>query len=68
MKKIILPFLCLISFSLLSQNLEWAHRIGGSYEDNCFDMAIDSLDNIYLTGGICNSVNFNLNGGSDIIS
>lgn len=54
--------------SVFSQNLEWSYKFGGSYEDMCYDVEIDSLRSIYLTGGICNSVNFNLQGGSEILT
>ena len=58
----------LINANSNSQILEWGYRLGGSNDDNCHDIEIDNQENIYITGGICNSVNFNLKGGSNIIS
>jgi len=58
-------FLSILSFltsSLsFSQNIDWGFKIGGSYEDRALDIVKDSLGNIYITGGISNSVNFNPN-------
>lgn len=59
--------LLIISFTLSSfynyaQNIEWGFKIGGTYEDNALDITNDSLGNIYLIGGISNTVNANPNG------
>lgn len=49
----------LISSLSFSQTIDWGFKIGGSYEDRALDIVKDSLGNIYITGGISNSVNFN---------
>jgi hypothetical protein len=64
MKQIIYIVFILLTINVNSQSLDWGYKIGGTYEDNCYDIAIDSADNVYLTGGICNTVNFDLHGGS----
>lgn len=65
MRKLLTKFL-MVLFILpvtgFSQTLEWAYKIGGSYQDQALDIVKDSLGNIYLTGGICNSVDFNPHG------
>jgi len=60
--------LFLLPVTGFSQTLEWAYKIGGSYHDQALDMVKDSLGNIYLTGGICNSVDFNPNGAPYMVN
>ncbi|MEI7661485.1 MAG: T9SS type A sorting domain-containing protein [Bacteroidota bacterium] len=58
-------FLLLFNFispGCFPQLLDWAFKTGGTYIDECYDLANDNAGNIYLTGGFCNSVNFNPNG------
>jgi hypothetical protein len=63
MKKIIyILIISLCPLISLAQNLEWALKVGGSYDDECRDVTHDEDGNIYLTGGFCNSVNFNPHG------
>lgn len=65
MKYLVYTFLMMIfTVPTFSQDLNWAHRIGGTGDDRCFDLTHDSAGNIYITGGFCNSVNFNPNGTS----
>jgi len=52
----------LISLTSYPQLLNWAYKIGGNYSDECYDLAKDDEGNIYITGGFCNSVNFNPKG------
>jgi len=66
--KIFLLSLFLLPFTSFSQTLEWAYKIGGSYHDQTLDIVKDSLGNIYLTGGICNTVNFNPNGAPYMVN
>ena len=44
---------------------QWAGTWGGSYSDWAFDMAIDNLGNIFITGGFAGSVDFNPSAGED---
>jgi hypothetical protein len=39
-------------------NLLWAKQFGGIYEDEVYAIALDSNDNVYLTGFFRNSVDF----------
>jgi len=52
----------LFSTLSFSQTIDWAYKIGGSYEDRAHDVVKDSLGNIYITGGFSNTVNFNTHG------
>ena len=58
----------LVSMYSYSQILDWGNRLGGDYSDICCDIETDKHENIYITGGICNTVNFDLKGGSYILS
>jgi hypothetical protein len=50
----------LLAFSsAYSQNLDWGYKIGGTYTDRAFDIVKDAAGNIYLTGGISNTVDMN---------
>jgi len=51
-----------------AQHLDWSYSIGGNQDDRCYDMEISTSGNIYLTGGICNSVDFDVKGKSTIVS
>jgi len=64
MKMIFFVAFALLSFSIYSQNLEWAYSIGGSYEDRSYDLTTDNDGNVYITGGFSNNVNFNPAGSS----
>lgn len=64
--KFLIPLILFIASMNFAQSLDWSYKFGGSYEDECYDMEIDSSQNIYLTGGVCNSVNFDLKGGSEV--
>jgi hypothetical protein len=57
-----------MSSNLCSQNLDWSYKLGGSNEDQCYDIETSRSGDIYLTGGICNSVDFDVKFTSKIIS
>lgn len=59
-KKYISVIMFLCSISTFAQTLEWNYSIGGSYIDKCHDIEIDNQNNFYLTGGFCNTVDFDL--------
>ena len=67
-KQLVILMTIMMSPTIFAHHLDWSYIIGGNSDDQCFDMEISSSGNIYLTGGICNSVNFDLKGGSKIIS
>ena len=58
----------LMSPNIYPQHLDWSYGIGGNLDDRCIDMEISNAGNICLTGGICNSVDFDLKGNSSIVS
>ncbi|MBA7536000.1 hypothetical protein ES705_28262 [subsurface metagenome] len=68
MKKNITIMLFFLSTSAFTQEIDWGYKIGGSYIDKCYDIEIDSFNNIYLTGGFCNTVDFDLKGNSHNVS
>jgi len=53
--------------NIYAQHLDWSYSIGGNQDDMCYDMEISTSGNIYLTGGICNSVDFDVKGKSTIV-
>ena len=67
MKKLLI-IISFISTNIYGQHLDFAFKLGGSYEDECYDMAIDTQMNIYITGGFCNEVDFNPNGTPFILT
>jgi hypothetical protein len=62
MKALMMILIFFVSSSIYSQHLDFAYEIGGNEADVSYEMAIDSLKNIYITGGFCNEVDFNPNG------
>jgi len=51
-----------------SGNLLWARAIGGDYDDQCYDLAIDVAGNVYLTGSFLYDCDFDPGPGEDIRS
>lgn len=53
-----------------SGTVQWTQQLGSSYEDNSYDLVIDSSSNIYVVGNNNQDVDFDGNtsqGGKDII-
>src|SRR5688500_12819181 len=59
MKKFTLSFTALlIAFSLKSQNFVWAKNMGGTGGDQAYSMCVDALGNIYTTGYLSGTADF----------
>lgn len=64
----ILVFTFIIPISCNSQSIDWGYSIGGTSEDVCYDVFKDMSGDIYITGGFCNTANFNPGGSPFIVS
>jgi len=67
-KQLVILMALLMSLNIFAQHLDWSYSLGGTQDDRCYDMEISTSGNIYLTGGICNSVDFDVKGKSTIVS
>ncbi len=65
MKFLLLIFL-ISCFCASAQKLDWSRSIEGINYNKCNDIEVDNEKNIYITGEISDSVNFNLLGGFNI--
>lgn len=67
-KQLVILMVLMLGRNIYAQHLDWSYSIGGNQDDRCYDMEISTSGNIYLTGGICNSVDFDVKGKSTIVS
>jgi hypothetical protein len=54
--------LLLLSLTTQAQLIDWAKKIGGAGNEAIHDFALDSQNNIYVTGYFNNEIDFNQNG------
>lgn len=73
MKKLLLKtqllalFLVMTGIAAYAQALEWAQSIGGASIDDVRNMATDKDGNVYITGSIYGTADFNKGGGKDTL-